>query len=555
MTTLRDHRAGNPFGETPMGLVAQIMNLSTILLRPFVLRIPPFQRPYTWSIPEVAQLLEDLTAAYKRNASFYFIGQIVFVKAGREFEISDGQQRLTTLTMILAFARDRLPQHADLYQSLIMTAQNVGRIRLRPADAEFFHHWVQTPGRMLDLALTENFETDAQECMIVAARVIADYFDDPEYDNRKLDQFIRYIARAAIFNVIDADEPGAAITVFETTNTRGMDLSGPDILKGALLASPELTPADIEAAAAAWDRCENRSGREAFARLLRYAPQLLRTQVLISPGDVAALVDTISKRVGVRKFITEWLPRHCDAHRRLCHASVEAGADSADVNRRIKCLHMIHPFDWEPLAIAYLANHGAKNARRFFLLYERFIAASTLNVLVPRVRRGRVNLAWANARDETKMVAAFELTEAMLRELRNRVGRSSKKDQLRRYLVLRINAALGEVLLAHDEAEVEHILPQTPTAWWRQHFRDPKRYSEYANMVGNYVLVTEKQNEDAGNKTFPEKREVYFNKGYPVRAITRDIEGVQEWNEQTLGRRHEGLCRIMGQEWELTARA
>lgn len=550
----------NPFGETPIGLVAQIMNLSSILLRPFVLRIPPFQRPYTWSVAEVAQLLDDLAAAYRRKAAFYFIGQIVFVRAGHNvLEISDGQQRLTTLSMIIAFARDRLPQHAALYQSMLMTTAEKGRIQLRPADAAFYYNWVQTPGRMLDLANHEDPQTDAQECMIAAAREIASYFDDPDFNNRELDAFIRYIARAAIFNVIDADEPGAAITVFETTNNRGMDLSGPDILKGALLGSGELSESEIEAAAANWEKLEARAGRENFTRLLRYVPMLLRAGALISPGDVAALIDTIQKRVGVKRFIMEWLPRHCAAHRELCHAEVEAGADSDDVNRRVKCLWLIKAEDWEPLAIAYLASRENRaHAKRYFLLYERFIAACTLNVLPPRTRRARINQAWQGMGEDAKLIGpkgAFDLTDVMLRDIRNRIGRSSKNDQMRRYLVLRINAALGEVLGYHDNANVEHVLPNTPTNWWRNYFRDPKRYGDYANMIGNYVLVTDKQDAEADNKTYPEKRAVYFDRGYPVRAITRDIESVLEWTEQTLGRRHERLCRVMGLEWELTAKA
>ncbi len=545
----------NPFGETPIGLVAQIMNLSAILLRPFVLRIPPFQRPYTWTVVEVEQLLDDLAAAYKRNAAFYFIGQIVFVRAGRDvLEISDGQQRLTTLSMILAFARDRLPQHAQLFQTLLMAADK-GRIHLRPADAAFYYAWVQTPGKMLDLARLEAFETDAQECLILAAREIASYFE--EYDNRRLDQFIRYIARAAIFNVIDADEPGAAITVFETTNNRGMDLSGPDILKGALLSSSELTQDDILQCAANWEKMEARAGRENFTRLLRYVPMLLGAGALISPGDVAALVDTIQKNVGVRKFLTDWLPRHCEAHRELYHAGVDAGPDSLDVNRRIRCLWLIKAVDWEPLAIAFLARRDTRvNAKRFFLLYERHIAACALNVLPPRMSRGRLLKAWEVLDDDLKLLGPkgpFELTSTVVRDLRLRIGRPSKSDQMRRYLVLRVNAALGEVLGYYDDANVEHVLPKTPTAWWLQYFPNPKSYGEFANILGNYVLVTDKQDAEADNKPYPDKRHVYFERGYPVRAITRDVESVMEWTMQTLGRRHERLCAEMGREWELGA--
>ncbi len=552
--------ANNPFGETPIGLVAQIMNLATILSRPFVLRIPPFQRPYTWTVAEVAQLLEDLEAAFRRNAAFYFIGQIVFVKAGREFEISDGQQRLTTLSMLIAFARDRLPQHAELYQSLLMTAAEHGRIRLRQADADFFATWVQTPGRIFDLAALQSFETDAQECLIHAAREIVSFFSGSEYDNRKLDAFVRYIARAAIFTVIDADEPGAAITVFETMNNRGQDLSGTDILKGALLANPELTPEDVTKAAATWERLEIRAGREAFTRLLRYVPPLLRAGALISPGDVAALIDTISKRVGVRKFLLDWLPRHCDAHRELYNGAVEAGPDSADVNRRIRCLQLLDPLMWEPLAIDYLATRGAdrSGAQRFFLQYERLMAACALNVLEPKVRRARMDAAWRAHGEDAKLTGprgALDLAPGMRADLRNRIGGSSRRDKMRRYIVWRINAAMGEVLDRGADANVEHVLPATPTEYWLRLFpRDPKRYGQCANMIGNYVLVTDKQDDEAANRTFPEKRVVYFDRGYPVRAITRDLETVMEWDERALARRQEILCRIMGLEWEITER-
>ena len=85
------------------------------------LKVPRYQRPYTWSEREVRELIQDLWRAYKRGASFYFIGQIVLVKNSQgKLEISDGQQRLATLTMILGYVRDRLPGRAKLYQSLIM---------------------------------------------------------------------------------------------------------------------------------------------------------------------------------------------------------------------------------------------------------------------------------------------------------------------------------------------------------------------------------------------------------------------------------------------------
>ena len=97
------------FGEAPLGLWSQILSVAAVLTRKAALKVPRYQRPYTWTEREVRILIQDLRRAFERDAVFYFIGQIVLVKNRGKLEISDGQQRLTTLTMIMAYVRDRLP--------------------------------------------------------------------------------------------------------------------------------------------------------------------------------------------------------------------------------------------------------------------------------------------------------------------------------------------------------------------------------------------------------------------------------------------------------------
>ena len=74
--------------------------------------VPIYQRPYTWSDPEVDSLLDDLFAAYRTRAdqpqSYLFTGQLFLRKKGKGsdgvkdiYEVVDGQQRLTTFSMIL----------------------------------------------------------------------------------------------------------------------------------------------------------------------------------------------------------------------------------------------------------------------------------------------------------------------------------------------------------------------------------------------------------------------------------------------------------------------
>lgn len=78
------------FGETPLGLASEIRNLAAILTRKLPLKVPRYQRPYTWTEREVRRLIQDLRRASDRKTAFYFIGQIVLVKNRGRLEISDG---------------------------------------------------------------------------------------------------------------------------------------------------------------------------------------------------------------------------------------------------------------------------------------------------------------------------------------------------------------------------------------------------------------------------------------------------------------------------------
>src|SRR5688572_13907731 len=191
------------YGETPSGLSSCVLNLGGVLTRKALLKVPRYQRPYTWGEREVRQLIQDLWRAYKRNAKYYFVGQIVLVINDRgELEISDGQQRLSTSTMILAYVRDRLPAWADYFQGLIMTPDGRPRLTLRASDASFFQGWVQEPGNMAKLA-RHQAGIESQDAMCAAAETIAIELNG--VDDRQLQGFMKYAISCTTFNVVDAD--------------------------------------------------------------------------------------------------------------------------------------------------------------------------------------------------------------------------------------------------------------------------------------------------------------------------------------------------------------
>src|SRR5262245_58664553 len=321
------------FGDTPMGLSSQILNLAGVLTRKTALKVPRYQRPYTWTHSEGRGLVQGLWRPYKRKAPFYFIGQIVLVKNHGKLEISDGQQRLATLTMLLAYVRDRLPGRANQYQTLIMDGDGA-RLLLRDEDANFFRGFVQEPGSMAELAKHAEIGLESRDLIVLAARTIESEMSKVKED-READAFMSYIVRCCTLNMVDADERGCAQTVFNTLNKRGSPLSSADIIKSDLIENSDLSPEKADAAARKWEEMENLFERDDFARLLYMMPTLLTGEPLLSPGDLAAFRNAVENAGGVTKFLFEQLPRYALAVRSIFAGSINVGPYSADVNRRV----------------------------------------------------------------------------------------------------------------------------------------------------------------------------------------------------------------------------
>ena len=545
------------YGETPLGLASHMLNVGGVLTRKAALKVPRYQRPYTWNERDVRQLIQDLWRAYKRGASYYFIGQIVLVKAARgKFEISDGQQRLATATMLIAYARDRLHHRAKHYQGLIMENDNP-RLTLREEDANFFRGYVQEPGRMAAMAALAETSSDSKDLLCAAARTIETELRD--HDDRELDAFMSYVARCCTLNVVDADERGGAATVFNTLNDRGTPLSMADIIKSDLLEQSGLSEADADSGARKWEEIEDMVSRRYFERLLYMRPFLLTGEPLLAAGDLASFRGAVERSGGVRVFLFDRLPRYARALRAIFHGNVDVGSASTDVNRRLKLMKQVDKWDWAPAALAFLAEHSGQpeRARRFFQALDRFTFACELSVIGTRSSDGRYARAAKFAGDDKQLYGprgALELTDAEHLRLIARLNHSSKRDGMRRLLMMRIEAAMqgGSVLAITSDVSVEHVLPNKGGAWWSDRFPDPHRRNAAAFSIGNYVLITHDQNERAGNAPYPEKRKVYFNTPNVIlHAVTKDIAGLEEWTLDAIEARQERLARILCVDWDL----
>ncbi len=127
----------------------------------FVFTIPLYQRAYAWTTEESEELLQDLMRAMDSyEASIddlppYFLGSIVLIKGDEPLaEVIDGQQRLTTLTILLAALRSFIKsEYVEGLTSFLCEKGNAitgtpkrYRLRLRERDAQFFQKYIQDEG-------------------------------------------------------------------------------------------------------------------------------------------------------------------------------------------------------------------------------------------------------------------------------------------------------------------------------------------------------------------------------------------------------------------------
>jgi uncharacterized protein with ParB-like and HNH nuclease domain len=144
----------------------------------FFFTIPLYQRPYAWKKEQAEALFDDLntfagsSGERLEDLNPYFLGSVVLIKGDDpEAEIVDGQQRLTTLAILLAAIRSLVSSGLAreltpfLYQqgNSIIGSSNRYRLKLRERDEEFFQQYVQDEGGIDKLKLKDDSElSDSQ---------------------------------------------------------------------------------------------------------------------------------------------------------------------------------------------------------------------------------------------------------------------------------------------------------------------------------------------------------------------------------------------------------
>ncbi len=543
------------------GLRAQESTLIDLFRPGIEMAMPPYQRSYSWKKPEALDLFNDLIEATETGEP-HFIGAIVLVREANGTRlIVDGQQRLTTLTILLAILRDLESDQnqSDQLHAMIVNDKNdqsgngiAWRVSLNHMDRHFFRESVQ----IRDATLKQDIEpsgSDSQKYLNGNTDLLRECVKKlSQKDRFKLAETLK--TQVPLVKVMVPDWDGGH-KVFKVLNTRGKAPNNHDIIKTDLLNHAKLSLDLSNRFSRQWSEHEARLGGSGFDSLLNHIRILYNRNTKATP---AGFGKAVLGRIDTRRFLAEELPRYGAAFATVDGDNPDLGDLTDAVRTPLNHLRLIDHHLWRAPALRFLVNHDGdpKTALRFFTMLERLAFAMMLIVTESdkRLRRyGRI----AEIADKPETVLAargpLSLSRDEIRKIGVRLhGRFGSYNQ-RRAIALRLNAAIdgGQALGPDNGATVEHVLPRNlpKDSPWHLSWPNPAQHRELCDTIGNFVLLSQNANQVADNKGFDEKLALYFQSGEAEYALTRDLQNQPTWTPEIVRTRTKRLAEILMQDW------
>ena len=554
-----------------MTIKAEEQQLQRIFSDDYLFTIPDYQRPYAWTTDQTGDLLEDLLTAMTTDGDVpYFLGSIVLIKdpGDARAEVVDGQQRLTTLTILFCVLRE-LSRDEEHYSELDIYARARGRplagiedsfrLSLRERDQDVFRENVQTVGQ-LDSFINDKVNAtlpDSQRRIRENAGHLWAKLANAAREQRE--RLARFLILRCYLVVVSAVDQDSAYRIFSVMNDRGLDLSPTDILKAEIIGGM-----DREQRAAytnEWEEIEEDLGRDDFRDLFTHI-RMIHVKSKARGNLTKEFREGVLRNVSGGAFIDTVLTPMANAYRIVSRAAYES-VDNADaVNTYLRHLERLDNFDWVSPAIAFFSRpqYDQETLTEFIgnlerLAYAMFILRQNINDRIHRYAQLLREIE--EGADLWRGASALQLSEDERARVREALdGPVYLQTRVCMPLLLRLDSLLAEpgATYARKVLSVEHVLPQRPAdgSVWLEWFPDAEQRELWTHRLANLVLLSRRKNAQAQNFDFERKKNEYFQRrGVALFPITTQVLHTQEWTPDALEERQRDLVRRLVDEWRL----
>ena len=551
--------------------------LLDIFSKQFDYHIPPYQRPYAWTEEECETLFDDLYDFFlTEKTDNYFLGSIVLKKEEDKpaADVIDGQQRLTTLTILLATiasclsgkmrtaCEDYLREPGNPLTGL----KPKPRLHLREKERVFFENYIQNVNLDVLISLDpETLETEAKRhiranCEVFLKR-IKNKFNNDEI---KVQPFCTFLLTRCFLVSVSAPSQQSAFRVFSVMNNRGLDLLPIDIIKADVIG--EISADNQQLYTEKWEDLEVQTTREGFNEVFTHT-RMIFAKAKSKRNLLEEFREYVLEKLKPQELIDEYLTPYAETYNILKNRKYVATKNAETVNGFLLWLNKIDNSDWMPSAIRFFAEHS--NDPDYILWFVRKLErlASYLHITAKDVNRRIERYALlleemeknpGNSLDDP--ITSIELTnsekEEFVKFLSGDVYKMTGKR--RNYVILRLNEFVSDgtqINYSPTLLTIEHVLPQTvdPKSEWATVWSDPRKRETWVHKIANLVPLTRPKNSEAQNFDFDKKKNVYFTgkKGTTAYPLTTQVVHETNWNEQTVIKRQQTLIKVFKDAWDL----
>jgi hypothetical protein len=525
--------------------------------------IPRFQRPYSWDDENINDFWEDLV---NNKGDDYFIGSmVVYKKAKQLFGVVDGQQRLTTITILLCILRDAFTEldQPDMAEGLHQLIERKDRdnknefVLKTETSFPYFQEYIQKHGKPELQVKVHAEELNLQRAHKIFRSLVLQTMSAVDNDptiansdkNKEKTARLKEIRDTVlnlniIFVVLDSEDD--AYLIFETLNTRGKDLALSDLVKNHFTKHLKAKGA-VDNAKLKWEQIletiHNSSAdlstdmfiyhfwasRYDAVPLKKLFPVLKKRVTKDTAKDsLDNLISDVKIYRSIHEPAYEWVKNEMDASRslgamQLFKVSQQTPATLSLVraykNGIIKysklrdTLSAIEKFHFLFTAITSSRSSGGISAmyssfaRKLFEAKDSQEAANEIGQLVDKLRARRPSL------DEFK-VAFREVVYTNV---------NSKQRNLVRYILRKVSEHFGyKYASEYEELTIEHIHPQSmiDVGGWD---------SFNVGQLGNLMFLDQKANGLLDTKEPKVKVAHLIASGY---TVPDELKAIEEWTPE-----------------------
>ena len=531
-------------------------------------RIPVYQRNYDWSESNCNRLLDDIHGIMQ-SGDKHFLGTIVFMAARsggfalQEYIIIDGQQRLTTLMLIL--------------KALSVVAESVGDDCYHEIEEQYLHNKYCDEESKVKL---KPIKSDNNQFILLLENKVDEMDEDTHiYHNFKLckerfeywaergvnpSQVLDALTKLEIVEIVLTKGEDDPQVIFESINSTGLELSNADLIRNYLLMNADDQEKLYENY---WLYIEKTlSNKMDYSNLDAFFMQYIVYKTG-KPVNSRQLYNSFVKLFKGFCYSQESILKELRYYAEIFGAFVYGSDKYSDrINKLLYRLRVLNQTTCYPFLLHVFDDyhHGViteKNAEdilQFILAYllRRMVCGvpsntlrSLFTYLYNRIFKVASNkqkyyetlnkfLFTVSSKDVIPSAAEFE--RALQKA--NIYGNNA----LCRFLLLDIENGDGKEILQAENLTIEHIMPQTLSADW-SHIR-PEEHEEYLHTLGNLSVTG--YNSELSNKSFSEKQDIIRDNSKAI-VLNSDVLDKESWNITDIQARAKRLAGIVMERYNI----